>query len=280
MAHLIPFTQPTQFVFLKSFPVSWASKLLLMACVIGAIPAEAEVVPLPLAYQTSFPNGSLQPSVDRLNAGPMITGDSNTANSNPMVTRLPGELLISVTHPADLPTTTVASAGVFVTPVNFGAGSISRVSATFRAPIGPLALGGWAVALAARTGDQDDLAAETRVTVTLRAVPGGVLRLNIPSGSATRTFADLPTAVRDEIFSAVAPRPFTLELSIDRSTGLAQATLTVENKVFPLSFALSDFGASGPVITAVGATVANAGAAGQTVSVHLRDFEIYTTAGR
>ena len=280
MTYLTSAARVTRSEHLKSWAATWASMLLLLTCVIGAIPGRAGAVALPLAYQATFPNGSLQASVDHLGVGPMVMGDSNTADSNPTFTRLPGELLIAVTHPVGLSPATVASAGVFVTPVQFGPGSILRMSGTFRAPMGPLAIGGWAVALAARTGDQDDLATDTRVTVTLRALPGGMLRLNVPFGAASRTFLDLPVAVRDEIFSAVAPKPFTLELSIDRTTGMAQATLTVENRVFPLSFALSDFGVNGPPITAVGATIANAGAPGQTVSVHVRDFEIYTNVVR
>jgi hypothetical protein len=263
-------------LFSRTFQRRGTLLLLLLAAVAVVAPARADAPGLQLVYQAAFPNGSLQASVDHLRIGPMVTGDSQVANSNPTYTRLPGELLMAITHPVGLPIPMVASAGIFSTPVNFGPGSVFRLSATFRAPVGPLAISGWAIGLSARTGNADDLASATRVTAVLRTAPGGVLRLNIPFGSTLPTFVVLPTAIRDEIFSAVAPKPFTLDLSINRITGMGGATLTVDNDVFPLTFALSDFRANGgPIITAVGASIANAGAPGQTVSVHVRDFRIY-----
>jgi hypothetical protein len=55
----------------------------------------------------------------------------------------------------------------------------------------------------------------------------------------------------------------------------------VIDQVFSLSFTLADFLAdSGPVITAVGPGIAvNANGPGQTASVHVRDFRIYTNVG-
>jgi hypothetical protein len=253
-----------------------ASMLLVLACGAGAIPAEGAPPDLQLAYQATFPNGSTQASVDHLGVGPMQLGSSLIANSNPTFAQLPGELFMSVTRPVGLPASLFVSAGAFATPVDFGPGSISRASATFRAPIGPLAAGGWAVAVIARTGGQNNLNSDTLVVATLNMRPGGVLRLNVPFGATTSTFVVLPMSVRDEIFSAVSPRPFTIDLAIDRLTGAAKAELTVENNVFSLPFVLAAFRANGgPTITAMGAAIANANAAGQTVSVHLRDFRIY-----
>ena len=51
--------------------------------------------------------------------------------------------------------------------------------------------------------------------------------------------------------------------------------------MFTLPFVLSDFLANGgPAITAVGPGIAvNSNGAGQTASVHVRDFRIYTNSG-
>jgi len=230
---------------------------------------------LQLAYQATFPNGSFQPSVDRLGIGPMLTGHSPIA-VNPTFEPLPGELFISVTRPDNQPNTVTATACMFATPVNFGPGSVSRVTATFRAPLGPMTTGGWAVLVQASTGDQHDLTNETRVVATLRVPPGGEIRLNVPFGATTPTFLVLPTEIRDDVFSSVSPRPFTLDLTIDRVAGTGKAELTVENDVFSLPFTLQGLGATdGRIIKAMGAGVGMGASPGQTVSVHLRDFRIF-----
>jgi hypothetical protein len=58
--------------------------------------------------------------------------------------------------------------------------------------------------------------------------------------------------------------------------------LTVGNDMFSLPFVLSDFLPNGgPSITTMGAGIAvNSNGPGQTASVHLRDFRIYTYVGR
>lgn len=257
-------------------PVLRLASLIFLVGVYAAVPVKADAPGLQLAYQATFPNGLLRASVDHLGIGPMLTGDSQIANSDPTYTQLPGELLIAITHPAGVPTNVVASAGVFATPVNFGPGTVSHLSATFRAPKGP-ADGGWAVAINARTGGRNDLSSETRLNVTLRMAPGGVLKLNVPFGATVPTATVVPTVMRDLIFSAVSPKPFTLELSIDRITGTGKALLTVDNYQVPLTFMLSTFPAiGGPTISAMGAGVAaNSTPPGQIVSVHLREFRIY-----
>lgn len=254
---------------------SEASLLLLLGAITALNPARADAPGLQLAYLATFPNGWPQASVDRLRIGAMVFGDSQIANSNPTFQRLPGELYMSITRPTGL-SGPVVSAGAFATGLNFGPGSVSRVTATFRAPMGSLATGGWAVGLTERTGDQNDLNSDTRVSATLNVRPGGVVRLNVPFGSTAPTSVVLPTAVRDAIFAAV-PQPFTLDLTVDRIAGSGAATLTVGDNAFPLTFTLSDFVANGgPVITAAGPSIANASAAGQTVSVHVREFRMYT----
>ena len=268
----MPIGAPTAFI--NTAKLSFAA----LAMVATAAPAEAQQVDdLELAYLATFANGSLGPSVNALGIdGPMLKVDSQIENWNPTFSPGPGDLVISLARPAGLSSGVVTAAGVFATLVSFGPGSVSRVSATFRAPDGP-PTGGWAVVLNARTGGQNDLSGETRVNVSLRMAPGGELRLNVPFGATMTTFTILSPEIRDEIFSAVAPKPFTLSLLIDRITGTGQATLTVQDNVVSLPFFLSTFPAnSEPTITAMGAGIAaNGTAPGQVVSVHLREFRIY-----
>jgi hypothetical protein len=255
-----------------------SSVLLASACMLAASAAKADPLNLQLAYQATFPNGFPQASVDFLRAGPMQPGDTLIPNTNPTFARLPGELFISITRPIGLLPDFIPAATAWATPVNFGAGSVSRISATFRAPVGPLATGGFAIGLVAKTGGKNDLPSEPRIAVTVNVRPGALVRLNVPFGSTQPTAMVLPVAVRNEIFSAVAPKPFTIDLSIDRTTGTGRAELTVGNNVFSLPFVLADFQANGgPAITAMGAGIAvNSNGPGQTASVHLRDFRIYT----
>lgn len=236
---------------------------------------------LRLAYQATFPNGSLDSSVDHLGVGPMVPGDPLIPDSNPTVSALPGEILVSIHRPVGLSPDDIPSESVWATPVKFGPGSVFRTSVTFKAPIGPLSTGGFAIGLVARTGAKDDLVSETRVATTINVRPGFLVRLNVPFGSTAPTNMVLPQAVKDAIFSTTDPQPFTLTLTIDRVHGTGKSQLKVGANVFTLHFVLADFVADGgPTITAVGPGIAvNANGPGQTASVHVRDFRIYTNGG-
>jgi hypothetical protein len=236
---------------------------------------------LRLAYQASFPNGSLDSSVDHLGVGPMVPGDPLIPDSNPTVSSLPGEILVSIHRPLSLAPDLIPSESVWATPVDFGPGSVVRISATFRAPVGPIPGGGFAFGLNARTGAKDDLGTETRIATTINVRPGFLVRLNVPFGSTQGTAMVLPAAVRDAIFSTSDPQPFTLSLTINRVRGTGKSVLKVGDQVFSLPFVLSDFRADGgPTITAVGPGIAvNSNGPGQTASVHVRNFRIYTNVG-
>lgn len=237
---------------------------------------------LRLAYLASFPNGSLEPSVDKLDAGPMVPGDSLIPDSNPTVSALPGEVLVSIHRPLGLSPDDIPSESIWATPVDFGPGSVVRIRATYIAPVDPYATtGGFAIGLVARTGAKDDLASETKVATTVNVRPNQLVRLNVPFGSVETRNMVLPQAVKDAIFSTTDPQPFTLELTIDRKAGTGTAKLMVIDQVFSLSFTLADFLADdGPVITALGPGIAvNSNGPGQTASVHVRDFRIYANAG-
>jgi hypothetical protein len=245
----------------------------------STVPASAEPR---LSYQASFPNGSLAPSIDALDAGPMVPGDPLIPGSDPTVSAAPGAVVVSIHRPIGLSPDDIPSESVF-TPVHFGPGSVVRISATFIAPVGPYATtGGFAIGLGARTGGKDDLSTETRVFTTVNVRPNQVVRFQVPFGAVDLTNATLPQDVKDAIFSTTDPQPFTIELTIDRKAGTGTAKLMVIDQVFSLPpFRLSDFLADGgPTITAVGPGIAvNANGPGQTASVKVRDFRIYTSVG-
>ena len=252
--------------------------------IIRGIPGTPASTELRLAYQASFPNGSLDSSVDKLNVGPMQPGDTLIANTNPTVTPLKGEMLVGITRPADLPPDQIPSESLWATPVDFGPGSISRIRATFIAPVGPYATtGGFAMGLVAKTGGKDDLGeSEPKIAVTVNVRPNQLVRFQVPFGSAEPRNTVLPQAVKDAIFSTTDPQPFTIELTIDRKEGTGTVKLMVIDQVFALpSFPLAQFLAdSGPAITAMGPGIAvNANGPGQTASVRVRDFRIYANVG-
>lgn len=246
--------------------------------VIRGIPSPAPSE-LQLAYLATFPEGSLVPAVDKLGIGPMVAGDPLIPDSNPTVSALPGEVLVSIHRPLGLSPDDIPSESIFATGLNSGAGSVLRIRSTFIAPVGPYATtGGFAIGLGARTGGKDDLASETRVFATVNVRPNQLVRFQVPFGAAAPTNTVLPQAVKDAIFSTTDPQPFTIELTIDRKTGTATAKLMVIDQVFALHFTLSDFLAeSGPTITAAGPGIAvNSNAPGETASVRIRDFRIDT----
>lgn len=250
--------------------------------IMRGIPGSAASSELNLAYLATFPNGSLDRSLDKLNAGPMLPGDPLIPDSDPTVTAAPGEVILSIHRPIGLSPDDIPSESVF-TPVEFGPGSVVRLRATFVAPVGPYATtGGFAIGVGARTGSKDDLQTETRVFATVNARPNQVVRLQVPFGAVEPTNMALPADVKNAIFSTTDPQPFTIELTINRKNGSGTVKLTVIDQVFTLpSFKFAEFLADGgPTITAVGPGIAvNSNGPGQTASVHLREFRIYTNGG-
>jgi hypothetical protein len=242
---------------------------------------QSHSVELRLAYLATFQNGSLEPSVDKLNAGAMVPGDPLIPGTNPTVSFSPGEAVVSVHRPVGLSPDDFPSESLWATPVNFGPGSVVRISATFRAPVGPLPGGGFAIGLVGRTGARDDLATETKVAVTVNVRPGFLVRFGAASGNVDPARVVLPNDVKNAIFSPTDPQPFRVDLTIDRVHGTATAKLTVIDQVFTVPFVLSDFLAnSGPTITAMGPGIAvNSNAPGKTASVHVREFRIYAHGG-
>jgi hypothetical protein len=249
-----------------------ASSVLIVAALSAATFADTTLV-----YNASFGGDSFQPSVDKLEIGALKAGDTEIAGTNPAATPDKGEVVLSITRPAGLASGVVVSSGLFATGLNFDQGSVVGLQATFIRPAGPKS-GGWAAAaLNARTGDESDLGGETRVNVTVNVRADGTARLNVPFGATSQTFVAVPAPVYDAIFRPNDPEPFTLQLLVDRVTGNGRASMKVGDfPVLSRSFQLAEFQAnSGPAITVLGPTIANANATGQTVSVHVRDFRIY-----
>jgi hypothetical protein len=250
--------------------------------VIRGIPSTAPAAnEFQLAYLASFPDGSLEPQVDKLSAGPMFASDPLIPDSNPTVSTVPGGIEVSIHRPLGLSPDQIPSESVFA-PVQFGPGSVARIRATFIAPMGPYATtGGFAIGLGARTGGKDDLATETRVFATVNVRPNQVVRFQVPFGSVEPRNVVLPQAVKDAIFSTTDPQPFTIEMTIDRKLGTGTVKLLVIDQVFTHEFTLADFVADGgPTITTVGPGIAvNSNGPGQTASVHVREFRIYTNVG-
>ena len=234
-----------------------------------------------LAYLASFPSGSFDPSLDKLGAGPLVPGDPLIPNTNPTYSFVPGAILVGVSRPVGLDPSLFPAESVFATSLHFGPGSVSRYRATFRAPVGPLPGGGFAIGLIARTGGKDDLDPDTKVGATVNVRPGFLVRFGASFGNVDPARVVLPQDVKDAIFSTTDPQPFTIDLTVDRVHGTATAKLTVIDQVFTVPFVLSDFRAdSGPVITAAGPGIAvNSNAPGQTASVQIREFRIYANGG-
>ena len=241
----------------------------------GLAPVAAQAKDLQLVYLANFHNGSLAPSVDKLHFGPLVKGDAQVPDSHPLVTPEGGAIELKVTKPnaaSDL-----VSVGVFATGrnVSFGPGSVFEVQATFIKPNGPHNAGTlWAAAVSTRTGNNRDLAAEQRANVTLQSRGTGC-RMNVrvvEDPAAAKQ--DLDPSVCDMIFGA-HPQPFTLDLIVDRITGVSTATVKVGGHAFTKSVSFLAFKKdSGPPITAIGPTLAIDTANNQTAWVQLREFRI------
>lgn len=253
------------------------SKLIFGASLILAsiVPVAAQAADLQLAYLANFHNGSLTPSVDKLKIGALQEGDAEVPGSNPQVTGKEGVIELQVTKPSAA--SDLVSVGVFATGpnVHFDQGSIFEIQATFIKPTGPHQAGTvWAATVSARTGNNRDLAAEDRANVTLQSRGTGC-RMNVLVVD-TPAKLDLDQPICDLIFGA-HPQPFTLDLIVDRVSGVSTATLKVGSHVFSKTVAFTFFKKdSGPPITAVGPALAINTAGHETASVLVREFRILT----
>lgn len=244
----------------------------LVACTIPF--SAASSADLPPVYQASFLNSASSPSLDSLRVGALQPGFS-ALTQNPTFTPGSEGMTIGLTRPNDPTLVGPVGAGLFATPVSFGQGSIFALQATFVAPIGPHEGGNvWAAAVGARTGDQDDLAEETRLAATFQ-VRGDGARLNVVGATAPANQPNLSQPIYDSIFDPTNPQPFTLYLLVNRETGGGTAMLTVGAFTTSVNFLMAAFQANaGPAVTAVGPSLAVNNLPGQSASITVRDFSI------
>lgn len=233
---------------------------------------------LQLSYSVDFRSGGVSPSVDTLGIGPLKLGDTNVAGSGPTWSYGPDGLAMSITHPAGVPD--LVGLGAFATPVSFNPGSVFGMRATFAAPTGPHTSGNtWAVALFARTGGDDLLPTDITASATLQ-VRGAGARLNLPGASVPANLPNVPQSVYDTLFPVPgdsAAATFTLEMIVDRVTGFGEGALYVGDFAVLKTFQFAVFlPGGGPTITAVGPALAISNAQGQSASVRVEDFEIFT----
>ena len=244
-------------------------------------PGEAAAIAfsdLKLAYEANFDDGTLNPSVDALGIGAMQIGDTLISGTNPSAVLENGGVTLSITRPSGAPMGPVA-VGAVATPVSFGQGSIFGLRAVFAQPTGAHdPADTWAVGLTARTGAVSDLPAALRAAATFQ-VMGSTARLNTPFAT-TPGPVPISQSEYDAIFAPPDPDPttFTLELLIDRTTGLAYASLTSGAITLSRSnFMYSAFGSNfGPDITAFEPGIAVASGPDTTASVRLLDFQVFT----
>jgi len=153
--------------------------------------SENTIEKLQLVYHATFGNGSLASGVDPLGIGPLTIGDARIADAFPTWTARAGTITLRVTRPAGAVVAGPVSAGLFATPVDFDQGSVFWLRASFVAPSGPHDTGtAFAATIGARTGDEDDVFAETRVAATFQ-VRGNGARLNIVGGSPPPNLPDM-----------------------------------------------------------------------------------------
>ena len=240
---------------------------------------------LKLAYHAIFPGGSLNCFMDRIHSTPqaLLRGDGQVAGQTSSSTVGTQGIVLHLTTPDPIPlipgdpegNTQTSSLGLFSTGLSFGPGTFFSTRATFVRPNGPFGGKSWAVALNARTGDEDDLGTETRLNMTVR-FKAGAATLNAFEAGDSRGSVPVPTTTYGAIVSS--SQPFTLELMVSRITGKGAAILTTAGAVpLYLKFTLSTFGStSGPTISTIGPALANCCAAGKTASVELTDFQVLT----
>jgi hypothetical protein len=266
-----------------AFGVVVLASLLVPGCggarspVAPTIPAANLVEPLAARPDLSLVyrvQGGLTPAVDIIGVGAMKVGDSEVGGSMPTWQLGGGGLTLGITgitQPAGPPITAVADA--FATPVAFAAGTVFGMRAVFAGLAGPHATGDvWAVTLVVRTGNERHLATETLAAATLQVRADGA-RLNTPGASVPANLPNVPQDVYDALFGGST---FTLELLVDRVTGVGNAALHVGGFEVSRTFTYAAFTSTGgPTITAIGPTLAIANGPGQSASVRVLDFQVF-----
>ena len=245
----------------------------------AAVAVSAQTIPADHGYQpvylANFGNGSLDNSIDDLGSGPVKPGNTEQDGINATWAAGNGAIILGVTRPSSVPAGIAVASGLFVTPVNFGTGTTFVARATFRAPTGPQQTSNqFAAVVTARTGNERDLPGEVRVAASLQ-VRGTTARLNAVGAIPMAGLPNVPQAVYDAILNPENPQPFTLELKLDRKSGVGTATLKVGDYYSLSHNFVSVFTAnSGPAVGAVGATLAIANGSDHRATVEVMDLRI------
>lgn len=262
--------------------------ILIMACVAGCgAPDQRAKTEFQVVYRAVFQEGSIGCCfVDRIHDAPqpLAKGQGNVAGAieDVLVASDSDRIGLVVKAPMPIPKGETPSVGLFSTGLDYGPGAVFSVRATFRRPKGPHLpptpeySNAWAVGVAARTGDLEDSALQTRLTATFR-VRNDIAVLNVQGINETLSLDDIqidPT-MYEKIFSDVSPQFFSIELFVNRSAGAGKAILTAGTYSKTVPFTMKDFlKDSGPTVQVVGATLANCCAPGETAKVEVTDFQI------
>lgn len=235
-------------------------------------------IPLKLAYHAIFPGGSRDCFIDYIHAPPQPVEEGDAQLPGQVSTFTAGSrgLILGLTPPFSFPDDATPSVGLFSTSLNYGPGAFFLVRATFVGPNGPLDGKAWAVGLNAREGDKNDVGSVARLNLTLRFKKNAA-SLNVYENGDPRGSIAVLTPAYDAIVSTSAPQPFTLELLVNRITGKGTATLiTSGTPPQALPFTLKVYTAtSGPVVQAIGPSLANCCVPNTRVSVEVIDFQIW-----
>ena len=209
--------------------------------------------------------------IDMLGVGPLKVGDSEVAGSMPTWKLGADGLTLGITQPVGM--SALTTAGVFATPVAFGTGTVFGMRAVFAGAAGPHATDDvWAVVLVVRTGNERHLATETFAAATLQVRADGA-RLNAPGASDSLNLPNVPQDVSAAVFGGST---FTLELLVDRVTGVANAALHVGGFEVSRPFSYAAFTSTGgPTITAIGPALAISNGPGKSASVRVLDFQVF-----
>lgn len=229
---------------------------------------------LTLVYDANFSGGSLGSPVDPLGLGRLHEDSIQFPGSNPTWGVNDGFVQLGVTQPN--PSPGLVDAELIARPVDFTAGSLFGMRATFVAPAGPHVPGQtWATVLSFRAGGELIQPSDARGASTIR-VNGTTAFFAAPGSDAGGPLQALPPEVYAAIFDPVNPQQYTLQLLVDRSGGPSNATLQVGNWTYSYDIHFPDFTSiDGPAITVIGPTLAINNAPGQSASARLLDFQIF-----
>ncbi len=228
-----------------------------------------------LVYHYDFVAGAVV--TDTLGFGPVKVGDSGAGVSFKTPVQTPQGLLLQVTRPSSA--AAPVSIGAFATPAKALTNDFLLMEATFRSGGGPADPGHvWAVGLGFKSGTEADAPGDTHAGATLQYKQdpqrGSFTHLNSvgaagPAGRPPVSAADYAKLTGNRL------TPFTMSVLAERSSGLGQASLTVDG-AYADSFA---FGYAPAVqsmtIGAIGLSLTVAAGDQTEASVTLVDLKVY-----